>query len=267
VVGVGGGSSINMSSLSYSEKQKLEKLFKMQNGFVLNFSDRTFREFFLDELAVDIGNEKYYYNTPSKANRLRAFWRIENSLLVSKSISKMIDYISLQISEDLLDKADFPESLIFECTDISNFLSLFPDTKNDISEPTKTVSNAKEGNITIQLRKEVFSHVQSLLESGHFYNAVEEAYKIVRAKLKEVTGSDKATDAFKPENMKIIFGSDPIDQSEKDFFDGVKYLHMSMQFFRNEKSHKPSAKIDQNLAIHYIVLASLGFDLIDRKII
>jgi len=39
---------------------------------------------------------------------------------------------------------------------------------------------------------------------------------------------------------------------------------MAIQKLRNEKSHKPAEDIDKNLAIHYIVLASLAYDLIDK---
>ena len=40
---------------------------------------------------------------------------------------------------------------------------------------------------------------------------------------------------------------------------------MAIQFFRNEKAHTPAYEIDKNLAIHYIVLASLAYDLISRN--
>ena len=52
---------------------------------------------------------------------------------------------------------------------------------------------------------------------------------------------------------------------EKDFFEGVKFLHMAIQFLRNEKAHTPALDLDKNLAIHYIALASLAYDLISRK--
>lgn len=38
---------------------------------------------------------------------------------------------------------------------------------------------------------------------------------------------------------------------------------MAIQFLRNEKAHTPAKKLDNNLAIHYIALASLAYDLID----
>jgi hypothetical protein len=46
----------------------------------------------------------------------------------------------------------------------------------------------KKGNIEISLQIEIFDHVQKLLTDGHYFNAVEESYKIVRKKLKNITG-------------------------------------------------------------------------------
>ncbi len=103
-----------------------------------------------------------------------------------------------------------------------------------------------------------------MLSDDHYFNAVEEAYKIVRHKLKEITGKERATDAFNKGNYPVIFGHEAKNDAEADFFEGVKFLHMGIQFLRNEKSHTPAQEMDENLAIHYIVLASLAYDLITR---
>ena len=49
-----GISTTIMSSLTFTEKTKLEKLFGMSSGYVSNFSDTTFGHFFADEVGVDI---------------------------------------------------------------------------------------------------------------------------------------------------------------------------------------------------------------------
>lgn len=81
-----------MSDLTFHEKRILEKLFQMHSGYVLNFVDRTFRDFFWDNVKCDINDKKYYAKGTSKANRFRCFWDIENNYLVGKSIEKMIMY-------------------------------------------------------------------------------------------------------------------------------------------------------------------------------
>ena len=47
-------------------------------------------------------------------------------------------------------------------------------------------ANFSENVISIIINNDVFNHVKTLLESGHYFNAVEESYKIVRAKLKSI---------------------------------------------------------------------------------
>ena len=62
-----------MSDLSTSDKMKLEKIFGMGSGYVLDFSNRTFGEFILENVGIDIFLSKYDYMSGSKANRLGAF--------------------------------------------------------------------------------------------------------------------------------------------------------------------------------------------------
>jgi hypothetical protein len=81
-----------MSNISSIEKLKLEKLFEMSGGYVLDFSNRTFREFFLDNLRIDIYHPQYNYESGSKANRLRAFWKVEENAIVGKSILALLEY-------------------------------------------------------------------------------------------------------------------------------------------------------------------------------
>lgn len=126
-------------------------------------------------------------------------------------------------------------------------------------------ASISDSQISISLQKKVFSHVKKLLNDEHYFNAVEESYKIVREKLKSITGKEKAHEAFNKNNYARIFGHEAKDDVEKDFFEGVKFLHMAIQNLRNEKAHTPAKEIDKNLAIHYIVLASLAYDLITRE--
>lgn len=80
-----------MSDLSGSERRKLEKLLGMEGGYVLNFSDRTFGDFF-DEYRVEIDNEQYKTGGTSKANRMRTFWTVANNHVLGRVIEGLIDY-------------------------------------------------------------------------------------------------------------------------------------------------------------------------------
>src|SRR5947199_10832576 len=101
-----------MATLNTNEKQLLERLFQMGGGYVLNFSDRSIREFFRDDIGVEILDQKYNYASGSKANRVRGFWQVADDTLVGKSIDKLIEYIDNQIVLGNLKKEDFSPELV-----------------------------------------------------------------------------------------------------------------------------------------------------------
>lgn len=80
-----------MSNLTAMEKRKLETALGMSSGYVLNFSNRTFAEFFLDSVGLDIYEAKYNYASGSKANRMRAFWNKESNYTVGKLLGDIFD--------------------------------------------------------------------------------------------------------------------------------------------------------------------------------
>lgn len=81
-----------MSSLKMLERDSIEQLLGMGSGYVLDFSNRTFAEFFRECVGLDIYSEKYAPNGDSKAKRLRAFIDVENDALVGKVLSELLDY-------------------------------------------------------------------------------------------------------------------------------------------------------------------------------
>ncbi len=81
-----------MSDLTSGEKRKLERLFGMGSGYVLDFSNRTFSEFIEEAVSRDIYDARYEYGSGSKANRLRGFWTVENNYLTGKLLAALIEY-------------------------------------------------------------------------------------------------------------------------------------------------------------------------------
>lgn len=81
-----------MSDLTFIEKTKLEKLFQMGGGYVLDFSNRTFAEFVAESIGRDIFDAKYDYASGSKANRLRALWTQEPNHIVAKLLHDLLEY-------------------------------------------------------------------------------------------------------------------------------------------------------------------------------
>lgn len=105
-----------MSSLSHIDKRRLEALFNMSSGYVLNFSDATFGDFFVDTVDIDIHSEKYQKGGTSKAKKLREFWRLESDHIVGKVILALVEhaesFASDSQSKDLAD----------QCREITNRL-------------------------------------------------------------------------------------------------------------------------------------------------
>lgn len=75
----------------------------MSTGYVLDFSNRTFSNFFLDSVKINIDDDKYQSSGSSKANRLRSFWDQEPDLIVGKALKDLLA-IWLHTSKDV--KAD-----------------------------------------------------------------------------------------------------------------------------------------------------------------
>jgi len=106
-----------MSKLEFVEKNRLETLFGMKGGYVLDFSDRSFAEFFVD-FNIDIHDDKYCEQGTSKAKKLREFWKIENDYLVGKVVQSLI-----HIAEDSSPVESKEESeLIEDCKKIATRL-------------------------------------------------------------------------------------------------------------------------------------------------
>lgn len=80
-----------MSSLTSLEKRQFEDLFKMASGYVLDFSDRTFAQFFKENVEINIYDDRYAYNGGSKAKRLRAFWDKDVDGNVGKALKGLIE--------------------------------------------------------------------------------------------------------------------------------------------------------------------------------
>jgi Restriction endonuclease len=70
----------------------LDDLFEMGGGYVLNFSDRTFAQFFSEELNVDIDDPIYSRNGGSKGKRLRCFLQTVEKPTVIRTLNALWEY-------------------------------------------------------------------------------------------------------------------------------------------------------------------------------
>jgi hypothetical protein len=80
-----------MSDLTAVERAGLERVLRMEGGYVLNFSNRTFSDFVLYSTGLDIDDPKYRIRGDSKANRLRSFWKLESNSIVGKLLGDFFE--------------------------------------------------------------------------------------------------------------------------------------------------------------------------------
>jgi hypothetical protein len=70
----------------------IDDLFRMDGGYVLDFTDRTFAAFFREEIAVNIDEPRYSVEGTSKAKRLRYFLRISDQKTAIRVLEALWEY-------------------------------------------------------------------------------------------------------------------------------------------------------------------------------
>lgn len=78
-----------MSSLTDIDKRYLEKILGMGSGYVLDYSDATYGEFF-SRHKINIHGSRYQTYGTSKAKKMRAFWEQEQNQVVAPILAEML---------------------------------------------------------------------------------------------------------------------------------------------------------------------------------
>ena len=258
-----------MSSLTITQKTHLDDAFGMGSGYVLDFTDGSFQQFFAD-LGIDIyDTDKYAGFGTSKAKRLRALWKSGTDAEVSTALAALAEYVEAKQSIGALDDVTADQLAMIRET-AEHLGGAAPSALAPAPVAITSEATVTRNRISLEIHEDIYSHIAQYLETGDHFHAVEESYKVVREKLRELTGNEKATDVFnqastEKKHYAALFGTaTPANDAQADFFRGVGYLHLGVQFLRNEKAHTPATEVEPNLALHYISLASLAYDLITK---
>lgn len=261
-----------MANLDNTTKFKLESLLDMSTGYVLDFSNDTFADF----VRTSIGFDPYerYGATLSKAKLLRAIWEQEPDVAVACLNLELLErwYAGKGLTNESLSATQ--EALHQELSEQFKKIAVGASGPSSAGAPAAftTEASVTANKIEIEIHEDIYDHIGQYLATGDYFHAVEESYKLVREKLREVTGKEKASDVFtnsaqSDAHYKALFGkAKPSTAAEADFFRGIGYLHLGVQHLRNEKAHTPATPMEPNLAIHYVSLASLAYDLITRYV-
>jgi uncharacterized protein (TIGR02391 family) len=112
------------------------------------------------------------------------------------------------------------------------------------------------------LHPEIYSRCHTLYTGGEYAVAVERSFKVVRDRLRSLTSHETGSEAFG--KGKLYIKGAAAQHVDDDFQNGVKFLTMAIDRFRNEKSHTADGNIsDPVRAYEYLRLSSLAMHLLD----
>lgn len=81
-----------MSDLKHIEKTKIETLFEMRGGYVLDFTNKSFESIIVEAVNISVYSEEYNKLGESKANRLRCIWIEETNYRVGQILDSILEY-------------------------------------------------------------------------------------------------------------------------------------------------------------------------------
>lgn len=167
-----------MANLNSIEKLKLEKFFDMGGGYVLDFSNRTFQAFIAENANRDIYDDKYSQEGGSKANRFRAFWKIEPGSVVGKLITDMLEYWKagkLMRDEEI---TSHEKALSDECLRIADKI------KND--SPVENMDALQSDNIDDRNFRLLSKSIRESIENNEPESAIDRLHTFVVRYLREL---------------------------------------------------------------------------------
>jgi len=132
--------------------------------------------------------------------------------------------------------------------------------KTGIAEEDQVSDNV----LLMNLRGDIYKKCQGLYDKKEYAEAVEKGFKVVRDRLRNLTGHETGSEAFGKGKLHIKGAA--ASNVDQDFNEGVKLLTMAIDRFRNEKAHTSDAKIaDPIRAYEYLRLSSLAMNLLDNS--
>jgi uncharacterized protein (TIGR02391 family) len=112
------------------------------------------------------------------------------------------------------------------------------------------------------LHPEIYTKCRNLYEGGDYAEAVEKSFKLVRDRLRALTGYETGSEAFGKGQLYVDGAA--ASHVDDDFQHGVKFLTMAIDRFRNDKCHTADGNIkDPIRAYEYLRVSSLAMHLLE----
>lgn len=124
------------------------------------------------------------------------------------------------------------------------------------------VGESQDATAIESLHPEIYAKCRNLYKGGDYPEAVEKSFKLVRDRLRALTSYETGSDAFGKGHLYVKGAA--ATHVDDDFQNGVKFLTMAIDRFRNEKSHTADGNISDPLrAYEYLRLSSLAMHLLE----
>ena len=144
-----------MADLTSTEKQKLEKILEMGGGYVLDFSNRSFREFVEENTGIDIYSEGFENYGTSKANRLRSYWNQKDNILTGQLLKALLERrrVNKLLNEEFTTINE--QTLLEECEKIAQRLLNNQVNKNYVETKLEDKSKSNELRLLFSMFEEL----------------------------------------------------------------------------------------------------------------
>lgn len=156
--------------------------------------------------------------------------------------------------------------LSYDVNDIKQFLRIkLEGMKREKEKILEKGTGGTSGDFQLEkLHPVVYKKCESLFKNKEYSEAVEKGFKVVRDRLRELTGYETGSEAFGRGKLHIKGAA--AQHVDADFNEGVKFLTMAIDRFRNEKSHTADGNIDNpQRAYEYLALCSLAMHLLENS--
>ncbi len=251
-----------MAELKYKEKFLIEKLFDMQTGYVMDFSNRTFENFIYDSIGINIYDDKYFYASGSKANRLRGFFTEESSYKVGELLFSLLDYWHTKAISNIRGfNFEENQNIYFECLKIAERLK-----KEQIVEEIEVIKEIESDKDFSLLAKSI----KHSIDNNEPEAALDRLHTYLMKYIRQICNKHDI-DISKTESLNAVFGKYIKFLMENDMIDStmteriLKYsIHVIEAFndIRNNKSFahdNPILNYSESILIFNNITNSIKF--------
>ena len=159
-----------MSGLSVTDKTFLEAVLSMGGGYILDFKNTSFAQFF-DDLGIDIYEEKYAEYGVSKANRLKTFWKLGSGTEIASSLRALADYAAARkVTGGCQEVTEEQIAKIRDIAETSAGGSSTAATGAPIAITTE--ATVTKNLISIEIHEDIYGHIQQYLATGDYFHSV-----------------------------------------------------------------------------------------------